>query len=155
MRTLASPERGGAPKGRRGFASPELRIFDSWEGDRRRRRWWRGCLPSIAAGGGGGVHRTLRCEPFQKTFALPTVLERGAAKYIRSPRFFIIVGLRFGIFYFAAFVGLRPIGALPPSPLGLCPKPRKPFFKEKGLDPKNLFSFSTVFLNTSYARHLP
>ena len=33
--------------------------------------------PSKAAGGGGGVYRTLRCEPFQYTFAALTVLERG------------------------------------------------------------------------------
>ena len=120
---LASPERGGAPKGRRGSS-----------------------------------HLTVRTVPKNVRFAL--CFGTGAAKYIRSPNAMVVLTFALRDYLISpplsgfARVGLcptpywgaapNPAGALPPSPLGRCPKPRKPFFEEKGLDPKNLFSFYTV-----------
>ena len=162
VQTLASPERGGAPKGRRGFASPELRIFDSWEvprkggtlpplkgeGDRRRRRWWR-----------GSSHLTVRTVP--KNVRLRSLFWNGGGEINPFPEFY-------GNRRFA----LRDNYISPPlsgfARLGRCPRPRcgrnrrhcrrsktltlslaqqgigVPYFEEKGLEPKNLFIFCEV-----------
>ena len=90
------------------LASPELRIFDSWEGDRRRRRWWR-----------GSSHLTVRTVP--KNVRLRSLFWNGGGEIYSFPEVLVILVLRFGIFYFAAFVGLRPIGALPQTLQGRCP----------------------------------
>ena len=118
VQTLASPERGGAPKGRRGFASPELRIFDSWEvprkggtlpplkgeGDRRRRRWWR-----------GSSHLTVRTVP--KNVRLRSLFWNGGGEINPFPEFY-------GNRRFA----LRDNYISPPlsgfARLGRCPRPR-------------------------------
>ena len=100
-------------------------------------------------------HLTVRTVP--KDVRCAHCFGTGAAKSIHSPSFMAIVGLRFGITLFRRrcraspewdFVP-HPIGALPPSPLGRCPKPRKPFFEEKGLDPKNLFNYSQLIRNST------
>ena len=115
---LASPERGGEPPPQavvEGFIAP-------YGANRSKKR----SLRSLFWNGGGEIY------PF--------------------PEVLVISLLRFGILVFRRrcraspewdFVP-HPIGALPQTPLGLCPRPRKPFFEEKGLDPKNLFSFYTV-----------
>ncbi len=55
---LLPPLKGEVPRRGGGVASPEIRIFDSWEGDRRRRRWWR-----------GSSHLTVRTVPKYVRFA--------------------------------------------------------------------------------------
>ena len=133
MWDLASPERGGAPKGRRGCLPLESR-----------RRWWRGLS-----------HLTVRTVP--KCVRLRSLFWNGGGEIIPFPDFY--GNRRFALrdnyisTPLSGFARLGrcprprwgaapvPVGALPQTPPGLCPRPRKPFFEEKGLEPKNLFSF--------------
>ena len=120
---------------------------------------------TAAAGGGGGVCLPRKLSTPTKSAMEGFIAPDGANRSkIRSLRSLFWNGggeiILFPEFYGNCRLALRDNSISPPLSgfarlgrcpkpckgaaldlLGLCPRPRKPFFEEKGLDPKNLFSF--------------
>ncbi len=123
MWNLASPERGGGP--------PPKAVVEGFVAPNGANRSKKRSLRSLFWNGGGEIYPFPEVF-YNRRFALRDCLISpplsGFARLGRCP---------------------TPYNGAALDLLGLCPRPRKPFFKEKGLDPKNLFNFFCFFSSFS------
>ena len=133
MWTLASPERGGAPKGRRGCLPPRKpqAVVEGFIAPYGANRSKRRSLRSLFWNGGGEINPFPEFYGNRRLALRDTLISpplSGFARLGRCP---------------------KPCKGAALDLLGLCPRPRKPFFEEKGLEPKNLFNYSQLIRNST------